>query len=176
MTEIFPVVSSWDVPTLKREQAIRESMCCKTNSSGAGFKIYWPFFRAGIMVFQHEVSPKECGPSLPLLHWNQPDNLPIARTICYHIKRDFFLAQPHVPELKNHCFWYREQSLFQECGRDGVFIKARTEALAWKVSQHRTTLPKAGISILHTHIISVYYCFACIYLLFEPFVHGIYPC
>lgn len=41
-------------------------------------------------VFKHELTSKECGLPLPLLHWNQPDNLPITRTICYHIKREFF--------------------------------------------------------------------------------------
>ncbi len=46
------------------------------------------------MVFKHEVSSKECGPSLPLLHWNQSDNLPITRTICYQIKRVFFFFLP----------------------------------------------------------------------------------
>lgn len=107
-----------------------------------------PVFRAGIMDFKHEVSSKECGPSLPLLHWNQSDNLPIARTICYHIKREGFFFSlslsfpptPHVPELKDHCFWYREQSLFQECGRNGVFIKVRRETWAWKVTELHLTL------------------------------------
>lgn len=86
-------------------------------------------FRAGIMDFKHEVSSKECGQSLPLLHWNESDNVLFARTIYYHIKRDFSPPLPlHGPELNNHSFWCREQSLFQECGRDGVFVKVRTEA------------------------------------------------
>lgn len=95
------------------------------------------------MVFKHEVSSKECGPSLPLLHWNQPDNLPITRTIHYHIKRDFLFFLPPLlfgPELKNHCFWCREQPLCQECGRDGEFIKTRALTWAWKVTEQHQIL------------------------------------
>lgn len=36
-----------------------------------------------------------------------------------------FLSLPHISELRNLCIWYREQPLFQECGRDDVFFKAR---------------------------------------------------
>lgn len=115
----------------KRKTGTRCSKWSTSVSAGC-----W-ILKQALRVFKHELTSKECGLPLPLLHWDQPDNLPITRTICYHIKRDFFSLYHTFLSWGTFVFGTESSHCFRNVG--GMMCLLRRGYEPWRVLRQRAT-------------------------------------